>query len=141
MSGKGLCKYTVRGKCEEDPDIAIDDGAVRIFYNCCYGGDDIPEELKQFYDYVETGKSSNELTRKLDGAVERARKVEEWRSAYMKEITLLIDAREEGIAQGIERGIELGVKKEQANTEAERLRADKAEALVEKYKEKYGALT
>ncbi|MBQ4483124.1 MAG: Rpn family recombination-promoting nuclease/putative transposase [Lachnospiraceae bacterium] len=112
---KGLFKYTVRGICEEDHDIVINDGAVRIFYNCCYRGNDIPVELKQFYDYVETGKSNNELTRKLDGAVERARKVEEWRSAYMIESIRLMDARDEGREE------------ERKNTEAAIKRAEEAE--------------
>ncbi len=132
---KGLCKYTVRGICEEDNDIVIDDGTVRIFYNCCYRGDDIPDGLKQFYDYVETGKSSDELTRRLDGAVERARKVEEWRSTYMIESIRLMDAREEGREE------------ERKNTEAaikradeESRRADDAEAVIAKYRAKYGEL-
>lgn len=132
---KGLCKYTVRGICEEDNDIVIDDGTVRVFYNCCYVGDDIPDELRKLYDYVETGKSSNELTRRLDGAVERARKVEEWRSTYMIESIRLMDARDEGREE------------ERKNTEAaikradeESKRADDAEAMVAKYRAKYGEL-
>lgn len=47
-----------------------------------------------------------------------ARKIEEWRSAYMKEMVLLMDAREEGREE------------EKVNTEAERKRADKAERRV-----------
>ena len=147
--GKGLCKYTVRGKCEEDPDIAIDDGAVRIFYNCCYGGDDIPEELKQFYDYVETGKSSNELTRKLDTAVERARKIEEWRSTYMIESIRLMDARDEGREEerkntevAIKRAEDAEQRAEDAEQRAEyaEQRAEDAEAIIAIYKAKYGEL-
>ena len=115
------------------------DGALRIFYNCCYGGENIPEELKQFYDYVETGKSSNELTRKLDGAVERARKVEEWRSAYMLECIRLMDARDEGREEGREeerKNTEEAIKRAE-NAEQ---RADDAEAMLAKYKAKYGEL-
>ena len=73
--GKGLSKYTFRGICEEDREIAINDGAVRIFYNCCYTGNDIPTKLKQFYDYIETGESSNDLTKRIDGAVIDIRKM------------------------------------------------------------------
>ena len=94
--GKGLSKYTVRGICGEDREITVDDGAVRLFYNCCYKGNDIPEGLRQLYDYVETGKSSNDLTKRIDGAVEKARKIEEWRSNYMIESIRLMDARDEG---------------------------------------------
>ena len=77
-----MAQYTFRGRCEEDPEIAIDDGAERIFYNCCYEGEDIPEELRKLYDYIETGKSSSNLTDRIDNAVEEAKKIGDWRSGY-----------------------------------------------------------
>ena len=40
---------------------------------------DIPEDLKKLYEYIETGKSESELTKKIDAAVGEARKIEEWR--------------------------------------------------------------
>ena len=74
-----MAQYTFRGRCEEDPEIAFDDGEERIFYNCCYQGEDIPDELRKLYDYIETGKSSSNLTDRIDNAVEEAKKVVEWR--------------------------------------------------------------
>ncbi len=137
--GKGLCKYTFRGRCEEDPEIAIDDGAERIFYNCCYEGEDIPEELRKLYDYIETGKSSSNLTERIDNAVEEAKKIEEWRTGYMKEIVLFMDAKEEGREEGRE--------EEKNNTEIERKRADEAEKRADtaeselaRYKAAFGEL-
>ena len=120
--GKGLSKYTVRGICGEDREIIVDDGAVRLFYNCCYKGNDIPEGLRQLYDYVETGKSSNDLTKRIDGAVEKARKIEEWRSNYMIESIRLMDARDEGREEGRE--------EERKNTEAALKRAEAAERRI-----------
>lgn len=55
---------------------------------------------------METGKCSNDLTTRLDQAVEKAKKTEEWRSAYMKEMVLLMDARDEGVEEGINKGRE-----------------------------------
>ncbi|MCR5236196.1 MAG: Rpn family recombination-promoting nuclease/putative transposase [Lachnospiraceae bacterium] len=106
--GKGLSKYTLRGICEEDRDIIIDDGAERIFYNCSYRGGDIPADLRQFYDYVETGRSSNDLTKRIDRAVENARLKEEWRSIYMYYDINIMDAREEGREEGRAEGREEG---------------------------------
>ena len=100
-----MAQYTFRGRCEEDPEIAFDDGEERIFYNCCYQGEDIPDELRKLYDYIETGKSSSNLTDRIDNAVEEARKVEEWRSGYMKEMALFMDAKDEGKAEGKAEGI------------------------------------
>ena len=93
-----------------------------VFFNCTYKGDNIPEGLRDLYDYIETGKKGNELTERIDAAVDKARKIEEWRSAYMKEMVLWMDAKNEGREEGRE--------EERKNTEAEKERADKAEARV-----------
>ena len=141
---KGLARYTFTETCKEDPELPLGDGTTTIYFNCCYKGDDIPKELRSFYDYVETGKCSSGLAERIDAAVREARKIEEWRSDYMKEMVLLMDAKEEGREEGRE--------EERENTDRERARADKAEedafreknraddlaAELAKYKAKYG---
>ena len=130
-----MAQYTFRGRCEENPEIALDDGEERIFYNCCYQGEDIPDELRKLYDYIETGKSSSNLTERIDNAVEEAKKIKEWRTGYMKEIVLFLDAKEEGREE------------EKKNTEIERKRADEAEkradtaeSEIARYKAAFGEL-
>ncbi len=49
------------------------------------------------------------MTRKIEEAVGRARKNEEWRSEYMKELLHDDDVREEGRAEGREEGREEGL--------------------------------
>ena len=110
-----MAKYSFTGCCEEDNSITIDDGVSRIFYNCTYSGKDLPEEIGKFYQYVETGKSGDALTKRIDEAVHEARKREEWRSDYMKERVIIMDAIEE----------------ERQNTERERKRADEAETRAD----------
>ena len=73
------------------------------------------EELKEFYEYVSTGKASGDLTRRIDEAVDHGHRNEAWRSEYIKERQILIDAKEEGREE------------EKENTERERKRADDAE--------------
>ena len=137
--GKGLPRYTFREICEEDKRVRLNDGTTKIFYNCTYKGGDLPEDLKELYEYVDAGKINNDLTTRIDMAVRRARSNEEWRSSYMKEMVLFMDAREEGRAEGREEGrvegreegreegrVE-GREEERANTECERKRADTAE--------------
>jgi len=140
--GRGLSQYTFRGLCEEDAGIRINDGATRVFYNCSYKGDDVPEDIRELYCYIETGTCSNDLTERIDEAVVAARMNEEWRSAYMKEITVLMDAREEG-RQEEQKKTEAERKRAEAEwkrAEAERKRADDAEAIIARYREKYGEL-
>ena len=103
----GLSKYTFMERCNEEPGLTLDDGTVKIFYNCCYEGEDIPDDLRKFYDYVENGNVESELTKKIDEAVVRGRKNEIWRSQYMKERVILQDAREEGRKEGQDKVVEL----------------------------------
>ena len=89
-----------RERCDEEPELALDDGTVKIFYNCCYDGEDIPDDLRKFYDYVENGNVNSELTKRIDEVVVKCRKNEIWRSQYMKELVVLQDARDEGREEG-----------------------------------------
>ncbi len=99
--GLGLSQYSFRERCDEKPELELGDGTVKIFYNCCYKGVDIPDDLRKLYDYVENGKAESELTKKIDEAVVKGRKNEMWRSQYMKERVLLQDAKEEGKEVGL----------------------------------------
>ena len=122
---KGLFRYTFREHCDEDNEIILQDGTIRIFYNCTYSGEDIPQDLKELFGYVETGETSGSLSRRINEAVHEARRKEEWRSAYMKEIAIIMDAKEEGREE--ER---INTERERRNAEHERQRADRAEARV-----------
>ena len=107
--GKGLSRYTFRECCEESPDLRLGDGTRKIFYNCSYHGGDLPEELQKLYAYVEKGLADSGLTRKIEQAVVRGRKNALWRTQYMKEWTVIQDARDDGIEEGIGLGIEQGI--------------------------------
>lgn len=111
---KGLGKYTFYEKCEEHDGIYLNDGATKVYYNCAYTGSNLPDDLMKLYEYINTGKSCDVLTERINEAVIKAKSIEEWRSAYMKEMVLLMDAKEEGREE------------ERQNTEAERRRADAA---------------
>ncbi len=81
----------------EDPEIQFGDGTTKIFYNCCYKGKDIPEDLRQLYYYVETGIADSSLTKRLEAAVVEGRKNEMWRDQYMREWNVINDAVEEAV--------------------------------------------
>lgn len=109
--GKGMSQYTFRERCDEDRELVLGDGTQKIFYNCKYIGNDLPDGLREFYDYVETGTVKSELTQRIDEAVVKGRKNEVWRTQYMKEWVVIQDARDEGIEEGIEQGIEQGIER------------------------------
>ena len=60
----------------------------------------MPENLRELYDYIRSGKVGGDLSQRIDEAVCIARKNEEWRSEYMKELLHDDDVREEGRAEG-----------------------------------------
>ena len=64
----------------------------------------MPENLRELYDYIRSGKVGGDLSKRIDEAVCIARKNEEWRSEYMKELLHDDDVREEGRAEGEARG-------------------------------------
>ena len=80
--------------------ILLRDGTEKIFYNCVNSSGEVPEHLKELYDYIRTGRAESALTRKIEEAVGRARRNEEWRSEYMKELLHDDDVREEGRVEG-----------------------------------------
>ena len=59
----------------------------------------MPENLRELYDYIRVGKVGGDLSQRIDEAVCIARKNEEWRSEYMKELLHDDDVREEGRAE------------------------------------------
>lgn len=126
--GKGSFRYTFSERCREDPELALEDGTEKIFFNCSYSGEEIPESLRSLYDYVENGHVCNELTERIERAVDRGRKNAIWRTQYMKEWVIIQDAREEGR----EEGRELGIEKERAERIESMLRRGKsAEEITE----------
>ena len=113
---KGLPRYTFQNKCEEMPELALQDHAVKYFFNCTCQSEGVPDGIQALYRYIMTGEPLDELTGKLHKAVEAGRRNEKWRGEYMKELLHDDDMREEGRAE------------ERANTEREKTRADEQEA-------------
>ena len=93
--GMGLSQYTFRERCDEDQEFILGDETEKHFYNCTYSGGDIPDDLKEFYEYVQNGKPKSELTKRIDEAVVRGRKNSEWRTQYMKERLYIQDIVED----------------------------------------------
>lgn len=107
--GMGYAKYSFQNLCMEDRKLCLEDGTEKIFYNCI--AEEIPEHLKYLYQYIRTGKVGDDLTRRIDEAVIRARKNEEWRSEYMKELLHDDDVRAEGRTEGRTEGERSGKNK------------------------------
>ena len=76
--GKGYAKYSFQNLCKEDRELYLKDGTEKIFYNCAADPEKVPENLRELYDYIRSGKVGGDLSQRIDEAVCRARKNEEW---------------------------------------------------------------
>ena len=106
--GRGYAKYSFQNLCKEDRELYLKDGTEKIFYNCAADPEKVPENLRELYDYIRSGKVGGDLSQRIDEAVCIARKNEEWRSEYMKELLHDDDVREEGREAGRAEGREEG---------------------------------
>ena len=99
LYGKGRHIYTFENICKEDNSISMGDEAVKIFLNAEGTMDDVSGELRAFLDYVAGRKSEDSYVKKLEEAVQEAKKNREWRHEYM---TLLMRDQE-----NVEKGEEM----------------------------------
>ncbi len=106
--GADLYKYTFRNLCCESPDIELNDKSEKIFLNANGQAGDVSEELKNFLLYVADKKVSSKYTERLEQAVERVRKHEEWRVEYMTLAMKYLEKKEEGREEGRAEGREEG---------------------------------
>ncbi len=127
-------------KCEEAEDIFLEDVTMKIFFNCCYNGNDVPDDIRKLYNYIVTGKAGNDMTERLNDAVRVVKRADGLRAQYYKELMYLEDAREEGreeVREEERKKTEIERKRadaERKRADAERKRADEAEAIIKDLK-------
>ena len=134
LFGKGKYCYTFRTRCDEDPSLLLEDGAVRIFLNS-HGTnpEEVSEELVEFLKYMESTdaflaeNSKNEKIKQIHKHVSQIKASEEMGVKYMQKWEERVldreKGREEGLAEGREKGREEGL--------AEGREEGKAEGLIE----------
>ena len=125
--GCDRAKYTIKNMCVEDPYIPYEDGACTIVLYTKGTQGDIPEDLRQFLDYMEHTNADHAVTdtlKELQQMVDTVKQDGEVSIAYMKWFEHDQMLLEEGRAE------------ERKNTEKERLRADAAESLNHSLSEK-----
>ena len=117
LFGKDLYRYTFRMRCDEDPGIALDDGAARIFLNT-RGKDPlgVSEELIELLRYIEhtteevSSSCRSGKIRELQCRIAMIKSSEEIGVKYMQEWEEKVieqrRAREEGVAEGRAEGEE-----------------------------------
>ena len=104
--------YTFRERCDQDNDLLLNDGTVKIFLNPKGKVDDVNEDLLAFLNYINGIKSDNPLVEALEESVQMVKKSKEWRNDHMRweeeiaarEHWAAVAAHAEGKAEGIVEG-------------------------------------
>ncbi len=104
----GLPMYTFENVCIEDPEIKLGDETAKVFLNATSKVPDIPPQLKEFFDYIMTQRTTGELTSRIESNVRNGALNKKWRLEYMTLEMKIREEREEAFEEGIEKGIERG---------------------------------
>ena len=101
-------KYTFRNVCIEDHDIALNDGATKLFLSTKGTQNDVSKPLQAFLDYIDGQKATDELLRDIDDAVHEVKHCEAWKEEYsmlsMDHYKYWKEGMTEGIAEGLAQG-------------------------------------
>lgn len=116
---EGRHMYTFRNYCtedkDEDKDIELQDGTVKLFLNTKGTMDDVEPDVKAFLEYVDGVMSPDEFVQEIDEAIRNVKTQESERVRYMTYTLKLKEERkighEAGFREGMEKGMEKGLQK------------------------------
>ena len=101
-------KYTFKNICIEDYDIALNDGATKLFLSTKGTQNDVSKPLQAFLDYIDGQEATDELLRDIDDAVHEVKHCEAWKEEYsmlsMDHYKYWKEGMTEGIAEGLAQG-------------------------------------
>ena len=101
-------KYTFKNVCIEDHDIALNDGATKLFLSTKGIQNDVSKPLQAFLDYIDGQEATDELLRDIDDAVHEVKHCEAWKEEYSMLSMDHYKYWKEGMAEGIVEGLAQG---------------------------------
>ena len=94
--GKNRPVYTFENLCIEDKNTSLQDGIRKVIINAEAFNNTQDKELKEFLEYLKTGKATNEFTREIETMIQAVKNNEQARQEYRLMSTFEMDAREKG---------------------------------------------
>ena len=95
--GKNKPVYTFENICLEDKNTSLQDGTKKVIINSEAFKDAKDKELKEFLEYLKTGKAKSEFTRRIEEMIQTVKQNEQARQEYRLMGTFEMDAIEKGI--------------------------------------------
>ena len=99
--GKNKPVYTFENFCLEDKNISLQDGTKKVIINADAFKDTKDKELKEFLEYLKTGKAKSEFTRRIEKMIQTIKQNEQARQEYRLMSTFEMDARDKGFSEGL----------------------------------------
>ena len=110
-----LLRYTFQYTCDEDPELKLQDGSLRIFLNATATElSDLDQKLQAFYHYLQKGVVESELARTISESITTLKNNSLERRHYMTWAVKMADARYDGYDEGYEKGISIGLERGRA---------------------------
>ena len=98
--------YTFRERCDQDYNLKLNDGAVKIFLSTKGTMNDVSQEIKNFLNYVDSGIVSGTFVKELDEAVRVVKSNGKARLDFMTYQMAILESSLEGEERGRKEGIE-----------------------------------
>ena len=117
---RNLPRYTFQHTCNEEPDLKLKDGSLRIFLNTTANQlDRLDQKLQAFYHYLQKGVVESDLAQTISDSITTLKNNSLERRHYMTLAVKMADARYDGYEEGIsiglaagrEEGISIGLKR------------------------------
>ena len=106
---KNFPRYTFQYSCDEDPQLKLKDGSLRIFLNTATEElNNLDQKLQAFYHYIQKGEVESELTQNISCKITTLKNDSIVRRFYMTWSITMADMRHEGFEEGLEQGREQG---------------------------------
>ena len=94
--GKNKPIYTFENICLEDKNTPLQDGTKKVIINAEAFKDTEDKELKEFLEYLKTGKAKSEFTRRIEEMIQAIKQNEQARQEYRLMSTFEMDAMDRG---------------------------------------------
>ena len=105
-------RYTFQYTCNEDSELKLQDGSLRIFLNATANHlDSLDQKLQAFYHYLQKGVVESELAQTISESITTLKNNSLERRHYMTWAVKMADARYDGYDEGYEKGISIGLQR------------------------------
>ena len=100
--------YSFKNRCEENPEILLNDKTIKMFYNATAYKQEKDVAISAFLEYICNQKTVDDFTSKIDSFVQKIKQQEvnrkEYQTMNLHDRDNFLRGKKEGISEGISQG-------------------------------------